>query len=325
MNYETPYDIIAKYLSGQCSAEEKTKLEQWIKLDKANSEILEQMQQAMENLTPEPYKPDVEHALLNVSSQLGKQNPKLNNLRKLWMSVAAALVIGLGIFAVVKIGTSKVTMYTVETFADANLKTIVLPDNSTVVLRQNSRIVYPSTFKGEERKVEFTGEAYFVIIPDKSKPFIIQSGKTITKVLGTEFNLKSVKTDSIVRLTVTKGLVSFSLNSAETANEVKVAAGEVGEAYLSKEKVEKFANTDPNFLAWKTGKLVFENQKLGSAIKTISEYYHQPFVLATGLDTVAFSSTLDSLTLDQALENLLLTLDVEITLENGVYRIKQKS
>jgi transmembrane sensor len=283
------------------------------------------MNLAMENLTPEPYKPDVEHALSNVSARLGKQNPKQTNTRKLWMSVAAALVIGLGIFAVVKIGTSKVTMYTVETYADATLKTIVLPDKSTVVLRQNSKIVYPSAFKGEERKIEFSGEAYFVITPDKSKPFVIESRKTTTKVLGTEFNLKSVITDTIVRLTVTKGLVSFSIHSAKTASEVKVAAGEVGEVNLAQEKVEKFANSDPNFLAWKTGKLVFENQELGSAIKTISEYYHQPFVLAAGLDTIAFSSTLDSLTFYQALENLQLTLAVEIKLENGVYKIKQKS
>jgi ferric-dicitrate binding protein FerR (iron transport regulator) len=326
MNFEIPYDLIAKFLSGECSDEETRKLEEWKKASNNNREIFDQMKFAMHNLTPESYEPNIDDALAKVSARLGKQKPKLINFNRYWIAAAAALVIGFGIFSVVKVSSSKSSLQTIDTYSQTTPQEILLPDGSSVFLSKNSKLAYPKKFKGDERKVEFEGEAYFTITPDKSKPFIIESERTITKVLGTEFNLKAVKSDSIFRVTVTKGLVSFNLLENQSASEVNVGAGEVGEADLAKMNVQKFKNTDPNFLAWKTGILSFENQKLGSAVKFISDYYNKQFRLAPELDSVVFSYTIDNLTIDQAIEGMqLLLIDVDIAMENGVYVLRRKS
>lgn len=325
MNVEIPYDLIAKYLSGECNPDESAKLEQWIISDTGNKQIFNEMKEAWQNTTPENYEPNVDLALGKVSAKLGKQKSKNLTLNRYWIAAAAALIVGFGIFSFIKISNSKYSHQLVETFAQTKIHEIILPDGSVVLLNKNSKLVYPKKFKGSQRKVEFTGEAYFIIAPDTSKPFIIESGKAVTKVLGTEFNLKAAQNDSIVRLIVTKGLVSFTVSEKQTVSQVKVQAGEAGEADLNSGKIKKYINTDPNFLAWKTGILTFNKQKLSTAVETISQFYNQAFELGPGLDTVEFSTTFDSLTIDAAIESLELILDVDIALENGVYIVRQKS
>lgn len=88
---------------------------------------------------------------------------------------------------------------------------LVLPDNSTVKLNAVSSLRYPSFFTGSERVVELlSGEAYFEITPNRSKPFKVKlkNGKII-EVLGTHFNVNTYgyKTNTT---TLIKGLVKIT-------------------------------------------------------------------------------------------------------------------
>ena len=325
MKNEIPYDLIAKFLAGECSGKETEELEQWKNSDKNNKDIFEQMKCTWQDVTPDEYNPDVEAALDKVSSRIEEQKNIPTHLTRFWIRVAAALVVGLGIFGFMKITGLKPSMQTIESLAGSKPREVILPDGSRVILNQKSKLSFPGKFKGNQRKVTFEGEAYFIITPNKKKPFVVESGSTITKVLGTEFNLNAPSKDSIVRLSVTKGLVSFNVKEKKENVEVLVKAGESGEANTQKRKIKKFINADPNFMAWKTGILVFKNQELSHAIKSISDYYHQKFELGPGLDTVIFSTTFDSLSIEQAIESLQLILDVDIAKENGVYILHQKS
>lgn len=69
-------------------------------------------------------------------------------------------------------------------------KKVILPDSSIVWLKPNSNISYAGTFSATERRVELQGEALFEVTKDARRPFIIQSGEYITRVLGTSFNIR---------------------------------------------------------------------------------------------------------------------------------------
>src|SRR5690606_14155114 len=86
---------------------------------------------------------------------------------------------------------------------------ILLPDSSNVVLQKGSSLIYPETFKGDKREVTLTGEAYFDIYQQKDNPFVIHSGKVITTVLGTAFNIKAYPDQPSVTVTVTRGKVKI--------------------------------------------------------------------------------------------------------------------
>ncbi len=102
---------------------------------------------------------------------------------------------------------NKAAMITV-TAKKGNLKTIILPDGSTVWLNSGSTIKFPERF-GKTREIQLVnGEAYFDVKHDNTSPFIVHYGRLHAQVLGTAFNVKFYKNISDIRLTVTRGCVA---------------------------------------------------------------------------------------------------------------------
>jgi len=75
-----------------------------------------------------------------------------------------------------------------QTFPN-DVRLLRLPDGTRVWINENSKLEYPEVFSGKQRKVTLTGEAFFEVKRDTSKPFIIHSGRIETTVLGTSFNI----------------------------------------------------------------------------------------------------------------------------------------
>ncbi|MDR6941149.1 FecR family protein [Mucilaginibacter pocheonensis] len=88
-----------------------------------------------------------------------------------------------------------------------NIKTIQLPDGSTVWLNSGSAIKFPEHF-AKTREIELiNGEAYFDVKHNDQSPFIVHYGSLHARVLGTAFNVKFYKNINDVRLSVTRGRV----------------------------------------------------------------------------------------------------------------------
>lgn len=87
-------------------------------------------------------------------------------------------------------------------------KTILLADQSTVILEPFSTLKYPNFFSKEQRSVVLQGEAFFDIARDTLKPFLIYANETITKVLGTSFKIKAFEGEETVEVDVKTGKVA---------------------------------------------------------------------------------------------------------------------
>jgi transmembrane sensor len=86
-------------------------------------------------------------------------------------------------------------------------RNIVLPDGSTVILKDGSTLDYPASFNGSKREVKLTGEAYFDIKHDEQHQFVVHTGNVKTTVLGTAFNIKAYPEQKDVVVSVTRGRV----------------------------------------------------------------------------------------------------------------------
>ena len=84
---------------------------------------------------------------------------------------------------------------------------VSLPDGSKIYLNRNSEFSYRKNFGKHGRNVKLTGEAFFEISPDVSKPFIIDAGKAKVKVVGTSFNVITNNRESAVEVFVKTGKV----------------------------------------------------------------------------------------------------------------------
>ncbi len=85
---------------------------------------------------------------------------------------------------------------------------IHLADGTLVTLAKNSRLSYPRKFKGAQRLVRLSGEAFFEVTKDPKKPFLVYANQTVTKVLGTSFRIKAYTEAPEVTIAVRTGRVS---------------------------------------------------------------------------------------------------------------------
>lgn len=96
---------------------------------------------------------------------------------------------------------------------EAAPRAIVLPDGSTVLLKEGSKLEYPNSFAGAStRSVTLVGEGYFDIVHDPAKPFIVHTGALQTRVLGTAFLIKAYDNESNITVTVSRGKVQVTDN-----------------------------------------------------------------------------------------------------------------
>jgi len=94
--------------------------------------------------------------------------------------------------------------------AEGHIRKVLLPDQSIVWLKGNSRLEYPARFSDSTRNVVLHGEALFEVAKDRKHPFIILAGNYSTRVVGTSFNIKENQKLQSFKLTVLTGKVLVS-------------------------------------------------------------------------------------------------------------------
>jgi len=157
----------------------------------------------------------------------------------------------------------------VATSGDEFNREVILPDGTRAWLYRNSRLSWPHAFRGGIRNVNLNGEAFFEVTPDRDKPFIVKAGKEATvRVTGTSFNVAYSEKAEKVEVYVETGSVILSLPSGES---LALDPGYIGVA--SDEKLIKSLNENRNYMAWKTGLLVYEDAPLSNLLPDLEKTY----------------------------------------------------
>ncbi|QEC45700.1 FecR family protein [Pseudobacter ginsenosidimutans] len=145
-----------------------------------------------------------------------------------------------------------------------------LPDGSAVWLNAASSIRFPSTFSEDERRVEVTGEAYFEIAKDATRPFKVIGGNQEIEVLGTSFNFNAYDDEAIVATTLLQGSVKVSLRNG--AGKVLIP-GQQSQLHRNNSfTVTNNVNTS-EVIAWKNGLFQFKNATVESIMKQVARWY----------------------------------------------------
>jgi transmembrane sensor len=90
---------------------------------------------------------------------------------------------------------------------------IQLPDGTQVWLNADSKITYNEKFQGVLREVQLTGEAFFDVVRDESRPFVIHTSAVDVKVLGTAFNVRSYEDEKNTETSLIRGSVEITLRN----------------------------------------------------------------------------------------------------------------
>lgn len=153
---------------------------------------------------------------------------------------------------------------------------LVLPDGTRVWLNSASSITYATVFKGNERNVTVSGEAYFEVTKDATKPFRVHvaslvngMSETVIQVLGTHFNINAYGDETPVKATLLEGSVSVKTGK----NSTMLKPGQ--QALVETRQINVNPDVDvAKETAWKNGLFNFNNEKLKSIMPQISRWYN---------------------------------------------------
>lgn len=179
---------------------------------------------------------------------------------------------------------------------------IFLTDGSVVWLNSNSSIIYTKEFRNGVREVEITGEAYFEIVPDTTKPFIVKFGETTVKVLGTSFNISDYPRDGNKVISLVEGKISLIHQDHSQV----LTPGWIAEINSTTNKIKRFKGDISTNLAWTRDELVFNNASYDEIFSKLERWYGKKIQVVGNYETDhRFNGTFKSEYLTNVLENLI--------------------
>ncbi|WP_298734597.1 FecR domain-containing protein [uncultured Chitinophaga sp.] len=88
---------------------------------------------------------------------------------------------------------------------------LILPDGTTVWLNASSKLTYGDDFLQKERRVQLDGEAFFEVVKNEGKPFIINTAVMDVRVLGTSLNVKSYPGEKKAEAVLIRGKIEVQV------------------------------------------------------------------------------------------------------------------
>ncbi|MEO6684061.1 MAG: FecR domain-containing protein [Ginsengibacter sp.] len=177
-----------------------------------------------------------------------------------------------------------------------------LADGSIVWLNVGSVFTYPASFAGKTRQVEISGEAYFEIARDLSKPFIVINGNAKINVLGTHFNVQAYDNEAARRVTLLEGSVRVQEGNAsdllKPGQQAVLDVKKSGSIQVVNAEVEKV-------MAWKNGIFNFDGASLDEVMRQLERWYNIEVVYEKGIPDIEFVGKMSkNIHLDDLLEIL---------------------
>ncbi len=202
---------------------------------------------------------------------------------------------------------------------------IFLPDSSSVILNGNSKIRYARNWEGgKKREVWVYGEAYFKVkkykVKGTSVKFVVHANDLNVEVLGTEFNVKNRRKQTVV--TLNEGAIQ--LKSSKILKNMKMTAGET--VLFSQEKgiVGKHKQDTKLYSSWKDEELFFENTSLSDIATLLEDNYGYKVTFEDKASKhKAFTGTSPTNDINILLTKLSITHDLTITTNEKSIMIKK--
>ena len=156
-------------------------------------------------------------------------------------------------------------------------KKFALADGSVVTLNTNSQI--DVELLGDRRDVHLVrGEAYFDVVHDDKRPFIVHANQYVVRDIGTAFAVH-LTDKGLVDVRVTKGRVEIAARANEGQDSSRAKSLGIlsaGQDVLFGQKIERAEVVSEaelsRKLAWRQGQLIYSGQPLAEVLDDISRY-----------------------------------------------------
>jgi len=337
----TIFELYKKCIKGECTPEEASQVEQWLKEHPGAFES-EMLSEVMGMDKDKPLPSGVSEQMLarfrgqglhmgGVSEReeltvLSPAGSKRSVIR--WMAAAAVIIVALAggwIYQSNNMKRRPVEWSVIENSGDG-VKLVILPDSSRIWLNSYAKIRYIiGADKQSARTVELTGEAYFKVYNRKGQVFTVQTGSVETRVLGTEFNVEAYPDEQMIRICLQEGKVQVNcLDGKGKATDVQVL--EPGQAAIYQKDGNRLSigrTVADKPQAWIHEGLVLNDAALEDALTRIGRKYNKKILFDAGQakrfrHITAYYRKMD---LEQVLKQLGFICDFSFKKDSSVYKV----
>lgn len=186
---------------------------------------------------------------------------------------------------------------------------LVLSDGSEVWVNSGSVLEFPSTFNGDTRSINLTGEMFIHVAKNQKKPFFVNTPDFQVKVYGTQFNISAYQDNAVQSIVLVSGSVGIkSTNQKETflqPNEMLI---------YKEQEIEKKQVDVTQYISWKDGYIVMDQTPISYVLKLIERYYNQSFVIRDNVNLGSRTCT-GKLYLSDNIDNVMKTISILSSIE----------
>ncbi|WKN29571.1 FecR domain-containing protein [Porifericola rhodea] len=296
--------ILARYVRGEAGPAEQKLLDRYF-ADASSQEdaVWEELEEAPETIRQR----------LLAEVQQGIRPPKKTSyiLWNLAKGIAASLMLitGLAYFVLNDKGISLSSLFASEEVwqeyatQSGEQKQINLPDGSVVHLNHQSSLRFSQTsFGRQQRKVKLLGEAFFEVQKDSLRPFIVETEKLSTRVLGTSFNVHTV--DGHYAVAVASGAVEVQAKVKGETQKLQLMPGQQASLdSLQTQLIFEEQVTEETFL-WRKGILAFHADPMHKVVAELERAFGRAIDCEPDLLHRAITARYSQKTLDYILEDL---------------------
>lgn len=190
-----------------------------------------------------------------------------------------------------------------------------LADGTHVLLDSNTQMTI--SWHLRSRQVELkAGQALFEVSPMVYRPFLVDAGVAVVRVVGTRFNV--ARQEHNVQVCVVEGKVT--VRALATGSVAALEPGQQLQLHKGREARVSRVDVD-DVTAWQQSRLVFESTPLEEVIDTLQRYHRQPIrLMDPGLARLPVSGVFDSARVDRLLALLpgILPLNVSTAADGSV-------
>ncbi|GGK07943.1 FecR family protein [Parabacteroides faecis] len=272
-------ELLPRYCDGNVSAEEKEKVEIWIRQSEEHYKIAQQIQliYLASDTIAIMDQVNTDNALDKVDGRIRRS--QLKTLFMWGQRVAAILFIPLlAAYLLEVLIPEKRDIRMLEVRTNPGMTTsLTLPDGTKVNLNSESSLVYPETFDGDLRSVRLEGEAFFEVVKNPEKRFVVTTPHNArVEVLGTSFNMEAFKWDSIVSTTLISGKVAFISRSGQ----VNMKPGEKLVYNIQADRASIYQTNGEAEISWKNGMIIFRKTPFEEALRMLTKRFNVDFVVS---------------------------------------------